>query len=304
MRARITCCLAVLWTTTLIADDVPPPPAAIPPSAIFGQDSSGALPPSVVYPNPQPITPSNSGSSAVWWRPTTYYSYPAGSSGGAREFPFGGMVLGASIACDGSTDTMFRIGSLFEIEVGYQWLLDDGPIDAYAVSIGYVNQTLFPTDNLNVIDAAGNTYGLGNLSINTVKLGAYGGRTMGNFDFYLGGYMKLGASLLDEDFEFITPGHEIVVVQDLRKDYFTGGIGVEGAICLAQTERTSLALVAGCEYLFLNNIQGPGIDEWTFFTNVGIEYTIDITDGLFGGRNRDRLSRRERRRMRRTGSPF
>jgi hypothetical protein len=287
--------MIVVWTGAAVADDVPPPPSDLSPKSLFN-GTNGATP-------ARPM-PSQGGTAPVQPQPAPqYYYYSSAASSGGRTFPFAGFTLGASLPIDGTVDDLFNAGSLFELEIGQQWELDEGPIDAFAISLGYVNQTYFPADGKNVVDTLGRVYGLGNMSVNTFKPGAYVSRSFGDFDFYVGIYGKVGYSLLNEDYEFYTFPHDIISVQKLNTDSFVGGGGLEAAICLAKYERSSLALVGGAEYLYLDHFAWQ--DHWTLFLNAGVQWEVDITDGFFPQRDRDpRRGRHHRRAARRCRRPF
>ncbi len=287
--------MIVVGTGVAVADDVPPPPTELSPKALFNSGTNGAA--------PGHQTPSQGGTAAVQYQPMQGYYYSSAASSGSGSFPFAGFVLGASLPIDGTVDDLFNAGSLFELEIGQQWAVEDGPIDAFAVSVAFVNQTYYPADGKNVVDTLGRVYGLGNMSVNTFKPGAYISRSFGDFDFYVGIYGKVGYSLLNEDFEFYTFPHDIISVQKLNTDSFAGGGGLEAAIRLAAYERSSLALVGGAEYLYLDHFAWQ--DHWTLFLNAGIQWEVDITDGFFPKRDYNpRRGRHHRRGLRRCRRPF
>jgi len=312
VRARIACCCLFVCAGAAVANDVPPPPADFTPGKVFStEDHTGSpVPPPASSPapymgpsQPAPMMQAAPPQRFTYWRPV--YSGQGGGGGGGQPdaFAFGGYVTGLTTPIDGTVDQLYNTGVQFQVEMGRQWAIDDEGLTAFALTGGLSVQSYFPADNRNVIDAMGVSYGLGNLTLTTFKTGAYVGSQFGGFDAYLGMYTKLGVAYLDEDFEGISPGHDVIAVQELNNRSFAGGVGVEAAVALLKLEKSSLALVVGCEYLYMDTF--PGQDHWTFFSQTGLQWEFDITDGFFGSRDRcPREGRRRPRRERRMCRPF
>ena len=297
MRARVSLlCLCLCVGRTVSADDVPAPPSesGMAPEAIFSDDyvspipdETGTVSPSAVY--AQPV-------SATTVQPRRYYYVP--SSNTPETFQFAGYNGGLTMAIGGTVDELFNAGVRIGVETGWQYTRDDGMFNDIAFTVGLANQTLWAKDQRSIVLPDGTYRGLETLSISTVKSGVYIGRSLGAIDVFFGGYGKLGAAILNEDVEFFDPLVEYTPVQDFKQTALAGGGGLEVGVALVRGERSSLGVVAGVEALYLDTFD-TGANDWTLFTTTGLQYEMDITDGLFSGdgffRSRNRCPRERRR---------
>jgi hypothetical protein len=275
-----------------VANDVPPPPeASLPPSAIFSDETDASPVPSgdgTVSPN------------AVYSAPAArrYYYTPASSQ--PDNFRFAGYNGGMTMAIGGTVDELFNAGIQFVAETGWQQSLgNDGAFSDVAFTIGLSNQTLFGKDQRSIVLPDGTFRGLETLSINTVKFGAYAGTSLGGIDVFTGVYGKIGAAVLNEDREFFDPLVEYTPIEEIHPTALAGGVGVETGLALMENERSSLALIGGVEYMYLGTFDNPS-PSTTLFVTTGLQYEVDITDGLFPDRDRCPRERKQRgRRCRR-----
>lgn len=292
MRARwSSLCLSLCFGASAVAYDVPPPPeSSIVPQEIFSDeaystpavDASGAVTPDAVYSNP-----------ALAVR---YYSAPA-----PDNFRFAGYNGGMTMAIGGTIDELFNAGIQIVVETGWQYSLDgDAGLNDIAFTIGLSNQTLFAKDQRSIILPNGSIRGLETLSISTVKFGSYVGTDVAGIDCFVGVYGKLGAAVLNEDTEFFDPFTEYTPVEGFEQSSLAGGVGMELGVALLERESSSLAFVAGAEYMYVGTFDNPS-PSTQFFVTSGLQWEFDITDGILPERNRcpRERARRQSRRCRR-----
>lgn len=302
MRARVSLlCLCVCVGTSVYADDVPAPPSesGLAPKAIFGDDgymppvpdASGTVTPNAIY--AQPVTTSVA-------RPRQYYYAPSSGSSGSDGFVFAGYNGGLTMAIGGTVDELFNAGVQIVVETGWQIPMDDSALNDVAFTVGLSNQTLFGKDQRSIILPDGSIRGLETLSISTVKSGVYVGRSVGGIDMFVGAYGKLGAAVLNEDVEFFDPLVEYTPIEGFHQTALAGGAGLEIGVALLERERSSLAVIAGVEYMYLGTFDNPS-SSWTLFTTTGLQWEFDITDGFFPDRDSCPRERRTKGRRCRRG---
>lgn len=297
-------CLSLCFGATAIAADVPAPPlesgvappleSGTAPQEIFNEESyippspdvSGTVAPYEVYSNPTPVA-----------QQRRYYYTPAASSA-QTDFRFAGYNGGLTMAIGGTVDELFNAGVQVVVETGWQMSPGDSSFNDVAFTVAFSNQTLWGKDQRSIVLPDGSLIGTETLSISTFKFGSYVGTELGGIDVFTGVYGKVGAAILNEDVEFFDPLVEYTPIENIQETAFAGGVGVELGVALYETEKSSLAVVAGVEYLYLGTFQNPS-DSWTLFTTTGFQWEYDITDGILPERDSSPREKKEKPRRNR-----
>lgn len=286
-------CLGLSLGATAIANDVPAPPAesGTAPREIFNDetyvppspDASGTVQPDAVYANPTPVA-----------QQRYYYVTPSSGSSDESSFQFAGYNGVMTMAIGGTVDELFNAGIQVVVETGWQTSLGGDTFNDVAFTLGFSNQTLFGKDQRSIVLPDGSFRGTETLAINTVKSGVYIGSELGGIDIFTGFYGKLGAAILNEDREFFDPLVEYTPIEGIEQTALAGGFGMELGVALLETEKSSLAVVAGVEYMYLGTFENPS-SSWTFFTTTGLQWEFDVSDGFLPERDRSPREPRERR---------